>query len=61
MRTTQINIEMNLYDGDNSKKILVYADADNPYEAACAAFNEMLQALREKGNKLPSFGVSEHH
>lgn len=61
MRNIQINVEINLFNGEFPKKIYVYAGANNPYEAVCAALSETLQAIQEEGNALPSFGVKEHH
>ena len=61
MRKIQINVEINMFDDEEPKKFFVYADADNPYEAACAAFQEMLRGFSKAGHPLPSFGVSEHH
>lgn len=61
MRQIQINVEINMFGGEKPRKVFVYADANNPYEAACAAFQEMLKAFQENGYPLPSFGVSEHH
>ena len=61
MRKIQINVEINVFDSEEPKKILVYADANNPYEAVCAAVKEMLQAFQEESYTLPSMGVSEHH
>lgn len=61
MRKIQINIEINMFDKEEPKTLYVYADANNPYEAASAAFYEMLQAFQEKGYRLPSFGEKEHH
>ena len=61
MRKIQINVELNLFEDEEPKKLQVYADADNPYEAACAAFQEMLAIFSENGYHLPAQGVSEHH
>ena len=61
MRKIQINVEVNLFERNSPKTINVYADADSPYEAACAAFFEVLQAFQNEGCDLPSFGVKEHH
>lgn len=61
MRKIQINVEINLFNEEAQKKIHVYADANNPYEAACATFSEILQAFQENDYKLPSFGVKGHN
>ena len=61
MRKIQMTVNISLFDREEPRKISVYADANNPYEAACAAFQQVLMALQEDGNQLPSFGVSERH
>ena len=61
MRKIQISMHVEMFDAEEPKKFVVYTDANNPYEAACAAFRELLQAFEEEGHALPSFGVSEHH
>ena len=64
MRKVQIDIHMRLY-GDLAsdgkiETVNVYADANNVWEAICAAIDELLFVLKEIGNKLPLFGCKEH-
>lgn len=65
MRKVQITIQMEIF-GDQavngqSEKITVYADGNNVWEVICAGQDELIQAVKEKGRKLPSFGVREHY
>lgn len=61
MRKIQITMKVEMFDEEQPRKVTIYADANNPYEAACAAFRELLSAFQEEGYQLPSFGVAEHH
>lgn len=64
MRKCQITIKLQLV-GDQAKNgpienVVVYADADSPFEATCAGFYELLSALQKQGHDLPGFGRREH-
>ena len=60
MRTVQvlINIERFGPNAPNGKRqeLNIYADANNEYEALCAAFYEALDAIQSTDGYLPSFG-----
>lgn len=64
MRNAQITIKMDLF-GDQAwdghhEEIGLYADANSPYEAICAAFTELMGALIAQGHKFPSPGYRSH-
>lgn len=64
MRNAQITIKMELF-GDQAwdghrEEIGLYADANTPYEAICAAFTELMGALIAQGHKFPSPGYRAH-
>lgn len=61
MRKHQVNIVIESFEGKTPKKLAVYADADNAWEAVCAAFLEVSTVLQEQGISLPSRGVHEHY
>ena len=60
MRTVQVSIKIQRFgpNAPNGKEqnLTVYADANNEYEALCAAFYEALDAIQATDNYLPSFG-----
>lgn len=64
MRNAQITIKMELFNDQawdgNREEIGLYADADTPYEAICAAFTELMGALLAQGHKFPSPGYRSH-
>ena len=65
MRKVQISIKMELFDDQAAdgrhKKITVYADANDVYEAICATLYELIHSLQQQGRKLPACGVRQHH
>jgi len=60
MRTVQVSINIERFgpSAPNGKrqKLNIYADANNEYEALCAAFYEALDAIQSTDGYLPSFG-----
>lgn len=65
MRAAQITIKLELV-GDQAQDgkhevVNVYADSNNLWETICMGFHELVEALKEHGRKLPSFGAKEHH
>lgn len=65
MRKVQISMKMELFDDQaidaKHEQISVYADANDVYEAICAAQYELMYALRQQGYKLPACGTRQHH
>ena len=60
MRTVQVSINIQRF-GKNApdgkqQTLKIYADANNEYEALCAAFYEALDAIQSTDGYLPSFG-----
>ena len=60
MRTVQVSINIQRF-GPNApdgkrQELNIYADANNEYEALCAAFYEALDAIQSTDGYLPSFG-----
>ena len=60
MRKNQVNIVIESFEGETANKMAVYADADNVWEAVCAAFAEVTAVLQENGFSLPANGEREH-
>lgn len=58
-------IKMELF-GDQAadgkaEQICVYADSNNPWETIVAGFHETVEALKDHGHELPTFGRKEHY
>ena len=58
MRKVQVNISIEIFNDaaekqfDGHEPISVYADANNVYEALCAAFDETMAVLKENGRHI---------
>lgn len=64
MRKVQITMNVLMVDDAASngtcQQIRIYADANNVYEAAASAFQELMTALEESRN-MPTFGQKTQH
>ena len=59
MRKYQLTIKLDCFhEPCQTKTVKVYADANGVWEAVCAGFNRLTDALMQNGHPLPSFGAA---